>query len=361
MRPIKVDFFIGRKTEELYGVSRYIQDVYQRNKDIIDFKIISYSCNLESPFLRKAKGALYYPFIAYGEKRRDSVKHMGSLVEASLLNYFDLSPSIVTCYDIFPLLPRQYPYKEGLFLRFAARGMTKADRIITISRFSKQEIVRVLGYPQENIDVVYPGIDHHRYKPGPKQKSIMQKYGLGEKQKVVLYVGLDQSRKNLPTLIKAFGRLKECGLDICLLKVGRQQSDQERKKLLELIEELQLQEDVKFTGYVPEDDLPHVYNSADVLVFPSTYEGFGLPPLEAMACGCPVITSSAAALPEVVGDAAIMLEPYDIEGLAGKMYEVLTSQEIRKDMISKGLERAREFDWGKTAHETAEIYERMRQ
>jgi len=112
---------------------------------------------------------------------------------------------------------------------------------------------------------------------------------------------------------------------------------------------------------VPEDDLPHVYNSADVLVFPSTYEGFGLPPLEAMACGCPVITSSAAALPEVVGDAAIMLEPYDIEGMAGKMYEVLTSQEIRKDMISKGLERAGKFDWVVTAHETAEIYERMRQ
>jgi glycosyltransferase involved in cell wall biosynthesis len=123
------------------------------------------------------------------------------------------------------------------------------------------------------------------------------------------------------------------------------------------IEALNLQEDVIFTGYVPKEDLVKFYNLADLFVYPSLYEGFGLPPLEAMACGCPVITSNTSSLPEVVGDAGIMVNPYDVNELVKVMYEVLTNEGLKKELSKKGLERAKLFDWKKTAEETWKAYE----
>ena len=111
-----------------------------------------------------------------------------------------------------------------------------------------------------------------------------------------------------------------------------------------------------FTGYLPDEDLPALYNAADLFVYPSIYEGFGLPPLEAMSCGCRVITSNTSSLPEVVGDAGIMIDPYDTDALTSSIYEVLTNNELRADMVKKGLERAKMFSWEKTAEETLEIY-----
>jgi glycosyltransferase involved in cell wall biosynthesis len=153
----------------------------------------------------------------------------------------------------------------------------------------------------------------------------------------------------VPTLIKAFYKLKKKLPDAKIVKVGRPGSRVGRKGLLKLIDNLELQNDITFIDYVPETELPRYYNSADLFVFPSAYEGFGLPPLEAMACGVPVIASNAASLPEVVGGACVMKNPQDVDGFAKAMYSVLTDDGLRENMIKKGLKRARLFSWQKTA------------
>jgi glycosyltransferase involved in cell wall biosynthesis len=234
--------------------------------------------------------------------------------------------------------------------------MLKADAIITISNFSKAEISGALDYPAEKITAIYLGVDHHRYKPLHADEGVRDKYRLPAGKKIVLYVGAEQPRKNIPTLIKAFAEVKKDREDIVFLKVGRPQWRNARRDLLALIEQLHIQNDVIFVDYVPEEDLPGIYNIADLFVFPSIYEGFGLPPLEAMACGCPAITSNAASLPEVVGEAGLMVEPHDVIGLANAMKEVLGSRQRREEMIAKGLKQAGKFNWERTARETEELY-----
>ena len=138
--------------------------------------------------------------------------------------------------------------------------------------------------------------------------------------------------------------------------IGQKHKD---KEIFKTVRQLGLQKEVIFTGYIPDGDLPSLYNAADLFVFPSIYEAFGLPPLEAMGCGVPVITSDRGAFPEVVGDAGIMVDPYDIDGLAKAMHEILNNDGLREDMIKKGLERAKLFSWEKCAKEVLEVYEEV--
>jgi glycosyltransferase involved in cell wall biosynthesis len=154
--------------------------------------------------------------------------------------------------------------------------------------------------------------------------------------------------------IKAFYELKKKIPDVKMIQIGADKGIFEN-----LIQQLQLQKDMEFQGIITEKKLREFYNLADVFVFPSFYEGFGLPPLEAMACGCPVITSNAASLPEVVDNAGIMVDPLNIDGLAEAIYNVLTNDGLREDMIKKGLERAKMFTWERTARETYKVYEEV--
>lgn len=174
-----------------------------------------------------------------------------------------------------------------------------------------------------------------------------------------MYVGAEEPRKNIQVLINSFDKLKSKISQIKLLKVGTPNYLRVREKLLKQIESLNLQKDVIFAGYVPESELAKIYNAVDLFVFPSLYEGFGIPPLEAMACGTPVITSNSSSLPEVVGDAAIIIDPYDANKFAEEMYEVLTEDGLREEMIRKGLDRSKMFSWEKAARKTREIYEQV--
>jgi glycosyltransferase involved in cell wall biosynthesis len=170
----------------------------------------------------------------------------------------------------------------------------------------------------------------------------------------VLFVGSVERRKNLRGLLQAYARLLETDVACPLVIVGTRRRG--AGEIGRTLQELHLEESVIFTGYVPDADLPAIYTGADLFVFPSLYEGFGLPPLEAMACGTPVVCSNAASLPEVVGDAAIMVDPYDVEGLAEAMLRVLTDADLREHLRRKGLERARQFTWERTARETVAVY-----
>ena len=173
----------------------------------------------------------------------------------------------------------------------------------------------------------------------------------------ILYLGTLEPRKNLKSLILAYNEIKKKFPEYKLIIGGAKGWGY--KNIFQIIDNLGIDKDIIFTGYIPEKDLPSLYNSAELFVYPSFYEGFGLPPLEAMACGTPVITSNTSSLPEVVGNAGIMVDPNNVNQLADAMYKVLTDDNLRRDMIKKGLKRAKMFSWKKTAKETLKVYEEV--
>nr|MQY55010.1 glycosyltransferase [Dehalococcoidia bacterium] len=197
--------------------------------------------------------------------------------------------------------------------------------------------------------------DHRLFRPLPHRNRFGYPY--------ILFVGSEHPRKNLSTLLTAFKKLKggKQFRDLKLVKVGRAGGLEAdfRGQTMKVVAALDLHREVVFTEFVPEEELPVYYFNAECFVFPSLYEGFGFPPLEAMACGCPVVTSNTSSLPEVVGDAAIMVDPYDVDGLTNAMREVLTNDGLREAMIEKGLAQAKKFSWDKTAEKTLEVYERL--
>ncbi len=182
------------------------------------------------------------------------------------------------------------------------------------------------------------------------------KLNIANDQKIVLYVGSETQRQNVPILIKAFSKLRKRIPNVKLVKIGESQSSDGREKVLKLINDLNIQNDVVFTGYISEEDMPKWYNAADVFVYPCEYAGFGLPPLEAMACGTPVITSNTTSLPEVVGDAGILINPQDIELMVNMMYKILTDNELSEELSKKGIERSKLFNWNESAKLTQEVY-----
>jgi glycosyltransferase involved in cell wall biosynthesis len=262
---------------------------------------------------------------------------------------------VVTIHDIGPIVNQENFKKITVRIHKFLIPMTvkNADIVITDSEFSKNEIMRYLKTDPKKIRVIYPGIDK-RFRILPKEEfvPIFDKYNLPKK--FILYVGSIHKQKNLQALIRAYALIK-AETDCKLVIVGRKMFEGDRQ-LPALIENLHLQRDIIFSGYAKDEDLPAFYNAASVLVLPSLYEGFGLPPLEAMACGTPVITSNRASLPEAVGEAGIMVDPDDIEGLAKAMVKLTTDEELRQRMIKRGLERVKLFSPEQTAMKTLEVY-----
>lgn len=274
---------------------------------------------------------------------------------AFLLVLMKLKRTIVTCHDIIPI---SYYKTQSPVWKLNGKGLRKAEKIITVSEFSKKEIGKYIKYPEENIEIIHPAVDHNLYYRN-RNKMILKKYGIKDNEKVILYVGAEEPRKNVQFIINSFSNLKKRIPEVKLLKVGMPNYPGVRRKLIQQIESLNLQKDIIFAGYVSELALAEIYNAVDLFVFPSLYEGFGIPPLEAMACGTPVITSNTSSLPEVVGDAAIQINPYDVEKFAEEMYEVLTNERLKEEMIRKGLERSKMFSWENSAKKTLKVYREM--
>jgi glycosyltransferase involved in cell wall biosynthesis len=191
------------------------------------------------------------------------------------------------------------------------------------------------------------------FRPQPPEKgiAIRRRYAPG-KERLLLHVGHTQPRKNLPTLLRALVLLRQQGTQVILAQIGGQPDASQR----ELIQELGLERAVHFVGPLPDKDLVTLYGVAEVFVFPSFYEGFGLPPLEAMACGVPVVCSNVASLPEVVGDAALAVDPHDVQALAEAIERVLADPALAAELRQRGLERARQFTWERTAQATLAVY-----
>ncbi len=266
-------------------------------------------------------------------------------------------PVVVTLHDLIPLKhPETETFAAQMYWRLqipiAAR---RSSFIITDSEHARQEIVEQFGCSPEKIKAIMLGFDP--LMTGQRNvadgDAIYRKYVLPSEY--LLYVGTIQPRKNLDTLIRAFYRLKLSGsTDLKLVIVGR--TGWLCEKLFADISEMGLESEIIFTGFVPDAELPYIYDRARVFLYLSLFEGFGLPPLEAMACGVPVICSNTTSLPEVVGDAGMTVPPADTDAVASALLRVMTDPVLTAQMRVAGRNRARLFSWETAARETLAVY-----
>jgi len=278
----------------------------------------------------------------------------------SAIPYFSPCPTVVTLHDLIPL---RHPETEKLAARIywkiqipvAAR---RSSYIITDSEHARQEIMADFGVAPERIRAIMLGFDPRMaLATDPAQTALVRgKYALP--QGYILYVGTIQPRKNIDTLIEAYARLRTVRESMPkLVIVGRKGWLYDR--LFTRISELGLADEIIFTGFVPDEELPHIYAGASLFVYLSFFEGFGLPPLEAMACGVPVVTSNTTSLPEVVGDAGLAVPPSDLDAVMAAMARILDDAGFARTLGERGRERARLFSWDAAAAETLEIYRQV--
>ncbi|MDD3928062.1 MAG: glycosyltransferase family 1 protein [bacterium] len=265
--------------------------------------------------------------------------------------------TVIMVYDfVWSFFPETMSLPNLIISRlFIPRSIRRADRIACISEATACDLAHLFVGNASKTEVVHLAAgDYSPLKKEEGERYIARKYGV--QSRYILNVGTIEPRKNLSCLLQAFNLLRSRhGVDYCLLIVGS--SGWRNSNIYNTYRECGFTEnEVKFLGYVSDMDMPYLYAGAELFVFPSLYEGFGLPPLEAMACGCPVITSNVSSLPEVVGDAGLMVSPDDIEGLAQTMGRVLKDEYLRQQMSLKGLERARQFSWEKTAHRMLDMF-----
>ncbi len=262
-------------------------------------------------------------------------------------------PGVVTIHDLSGLLmPDFHQRKVSLTSKLIPLAVKKARRIIAVSRFTKEEVERLFPAARGKVRVVYNGVSPI-FKPSPslQVERVKEKYGI--KGNYIMYLGTIEPRKNLKGLLKAFSMLRN-KIPHLLVIVGMKGWKYEG--LFELLRELDIENRVFFTGFVPTEDLPPLYSGADVFVYPSFYEGFGIPVLEAMACGTPVVASSTSSLPEVVGEAGILADPRSPSDIAMKIMRIIEEPELAERLSSLGLKRAGEFTWERTARETLKVY-----
>ncbi len=272
----------------------------------------------------------------------------------SFKGIFDKSfKTVVTVHDmVHEYYPETIPSNMLRYLRNGlSRCLERSHLVIAVSDNTKKDIVKFLGVPNEKVWVIYNGIDEifRPVKEENKLKEIRWKYNLPDK--FLLYIGAIQPRKNIVGIIKAFKLLfQDRDFDHKLVIGGG--TGWKKKDIYTIIKELELKERVVFTPYIPDKDLPYIYNLADVFVFPSFYEGFGFPVLEAMACGVPVVTSDISCLPEIAGDAAVLVNPNLSVDIAEGIRMVISDEEFKKALVERGLKRSREFTWKRCVRET---------
>jgi glycosyltransferase involved in cell wall biosynthesis len=267
-------------------------------------------------------------------------------------------PFIVTIHDCIHLRFPQYLPNRAAYL-YARLVMTqsarRAKRVLTVSRASKEDILRYLRVPAEKVEVVYNALDERLAAPPTDVdlQRVRERYLLTSP--FILYTGNVKPHKNIDRLIEAYSILRRRGVeDVKLVIIGEEIS--KYANLRRLVHRFQLHQHVRFFGFVNDHTLAAMYRLASMFVFPSLYEGFGLPPLEAMAAGVPVITSNTSSLPEVVGDAALLIDPMDAGAIADAMARLLGDRSLRDDLIARGHARVHAFSWDRSVARVRQIY-----
>jgi glycosyltransferase involved in cell wall biosynthesis len=361
------------------GISRYIIKLLEQFDSVADgpeLEVVVYA-NEESIFLPSAERIS--PF-CYSERLRNPVLNVA---------WHQIGLPLLCCrrgYDILflPAANRRMPFwvpcptvgtvhdfssthVEGKYdpaRMFFIKRVTpvlirRLDMVLTVSQSSKNDIVNVCGIPEERIVVTPNGVDLDIYFPFDRERALERIRNIyGVHPPYILYVSrLEHPGKNHVRLIQAFSRLKErTGIHHNLVLAGSKWSRAE--EVYQAAAQSRYSKDITFMGFVDGADLPSLYRGADIFAFPSLFEGFGMPILEAMACGTPVVCSNLSSMPEVAGDAALMFDPYQEEDICVKLEEMIIDEDIRKRCVQKGLDRSKTFSWSNTARTTLEIIRR---
>lgn len=270
-------------------------------------------------------------------------------------------PTVVTVHDVIQLVLPEYRalVRQRFYFALVARALRKATAIITVSECSRRDLIRTVGVPDERVFVVENAIPESLQPVTDQDQldAVRARYGLGER--FVLYLGANDLRKNLNRLIRAYAVLPRSLRDTHQLVVAGRQWPHDHPLYPDprlVVRELGLEDRVVFTGGIPEAEKAALLSAATVFAFPSLYEGFGLPVLEAMACGTPVLTANGSSLPEVTGDAAVLVDPTSVEAIRDGLAELLASPERRQDHAARGVERASRYRWSQVAERTVQVY-----
>jgi glycosyltransferase involved in cell wall biosynthesis len=271
------------------------------------------------------------------------------------------APTVITVHDLaFLLYPRFLTPAAARYYGQIDPASRSAAHIIAVSQSTKRDVTRLLGVPEDKVTVIYEAA-HSSSRPldrAAAKRHVQSKYGI--EGDFCLFVSTIEPRKNLPTLIAAYSKLLQAyKIQARLVVAGHK--GWLTTEVDAAIEKFKLQEAVCFLGSVPTDELDYLYNAARVFALPSFYEGFGLTPLEAMARGTPVVVSNVSSLPEVVGDAGLLIDPNDVEAWAVALYRVLTDDALHQELSAKGLKRAALFSWERAARETLSVYRKVSQ
>jgi glycosyltransferase involved in cell wall biosynthesis len=285
-------------------------------------------------------------------------------IPLNVVSLFMPKPYVVTVHDMSSLLFEKVPRAQRRFRLYQfRRGLERAARIVAVSNATRRDVEGLFGIPSERIRQIYNAPDPKFLEDGtrlqmPERQRILDRYQID--YPFLLYVGTIRPQKNIPRLVEAFavlrGQLEDHPLykDLRLIIIGDEIS--RHPAVRRTVIQTRMEHAVRFLGFVPFDTLRTFYASAAAFVFPSLYEGFGLPPLEAMASGTPVVTSNISSLPEVVGDAAVLVNPENVFEIARGIREALTNEHLRAALIEKGHQQARRFSWESTARQVLEIY-----
>ncbi len=337
------------------GVQYYTKNLYEairnNNKnletDLLQLPMFS-SYNLLLPRLKR----IFFENIllsSYFKINNCTLYHSTNYVLPYLFNF----PSILTIHDLITLdYPELCQNSSVIYFKLLlSRSLRNAKKIIAVSHTVKDDILKHFNLPEDKIEVVWHGINSIFVKT--LNNEILKRYKLPDKY--ILFVGNIEPKKNLERLIRAFYLLKHKHLiPHKLVIVGKK--GWKFKDVFMAIKKLELSNEIIFTNYVPEKDLPAIYSMSDLFVFPSLYEGFGIPPLEAMACEIPVLVSNRGALPETTGGNCLLVDPYDIFDIAHGMNCLLSNEKQRNQLIEKGKKWIGQFTWENTAYNTIKVY-----
>jgi glycosyltransferase involved in cell wall biosynthesis len=279
-------------------------------------------------------------------------------VPAHIIPFISPKKVITTIHDVgFRRFPELYSQIELKYHNFGLeQALRKALKIITISEFSKREIVELCNVDPDRIEVIYQGFDSREYKiikDEDRLRNIRKKYNLPSNY--ILFIGRINFKKNIPNLIKAFKKISSnpATKEYKLVLIGKPETGYE--EIAKEIKRQELEDKIIELGWINLRDVVCIMNMARIFVFPSKYEGFGIPPLEAMSCNVPVIAANSGSIPEVVGRAAYLFDPNSVEDMAKKMLELIKNKILQKELVDLGKKRVNEFSWNKCAKETLEV------
>ncbi len=341
------------------GMGKYAFKIFEllKEKFALDFLLLDYKDRV----LRNQKGDIIAqdkkfplfdnkPFFWYRLHNKFPEYDLYHFANQNLSFLISKTNSIITCHDLAPLIVPDHP-SEKIWRRLIYYGLKKAQVVLADSDSTKRDLIRIYGISAKRIKTIYLGVEHNIFRPLNNKEMLKKKLMISEDFKIILNVGTEKYRKNIPGVIQAFARLLFEYKNLILIRVGKR-----TVRTLRLIKRLGIENNVKYFEDVTESELPEFYNAADIYIMPSFYEGFGLPALEAMSCGTPVVVANTSSLPEIVGEAGLKVNPYSVLEIYEGIKKLLDNRSLYSELKEKGITQAKKFTWQKTADEVAEVY-----